>query len=293
MSSHEVFHPVNATELADAEQQLASVYEEESLRRFRRLASLHKGKPVDTLLARFAEMPTSQYTQWCREENLEWIAHTVLPTFTASQVSGEPLRIGLVGCANGQEVYTLRFYMLLHQSPEAKVTGFDVAPGAIAEAELGVYRLRVRDMSNLYLDRSVGKPPLFAGGFFIDTGKREWSYGGRREMIVSVAQEVREGVAFVQHDLLTAPVAQQDVVVCNNMLRHFQNSARELLFAHLVESVPVGGMVLLEDQRRFHTDINPDTEALLRAYYAWQETLVDRYPVKQIGDHETYFQRIG
>lgn len=141
------------------------------------------------------------------------------------------LRVWSVGCASGEEAYTLA--MMLDQSmcdlPEKAyygVIGTDVSLDTLAQARRGIYPA----------ERLCNLDDQMRQGYFteIDEG-------------FEVNETLRRRVAFsqlnVQH-LAQAPFEAMDVIYCQNLLIYFSQTARRQIADSLLHFLKPGGLLI-------------------------------------------------
>ena len=152
------------------------------------------------------------------------------PEILKHKAPGTPIRAWVVGCATGEEVYSLAISFLEHLGESAPahpvlIFGSDLSETAIQTARAGVYPdTAVNGLGEARLKR-----------FFTRTD-RGWR----------VKQAVRELCVFVSHDVARAPpFSRLDVVSCRNVLIYFGRplQRRVLAVAHYCLNQP--GYLLL------------------------------------------------
>ncbi|HZU82704.1 MAG TPA: chemotaxis protein CheB, partial [Polyangiaceae bacterium] len=142
----------------------------------------------------------------------------------------KPVRMWVVGCSTGEEVYSLviAFLEFLGNTPEGpglQVFGSDVSERAIESARAG-----------LYSDAAVrGVSPERLRRFFARVE------GGYR-----VNKQVRERCVFVRHDVSRdPPFSRMDVVSCRNVLIYFNAALQRQVLALLHYSLNPGRFLVL------------------------------------------------
>jgi two-component system, chemotaxis family, CheB/CheR fusion protein len=153
-----------------------------------------------------------------------------LPGILKHKPPGAPIRAWVVGCATGEEVYSLAISIIefLGTDPSTHpvlIFGSDLSEKAIEEARAGLYA----DSDA----RVLGEERLQR--FFVRT-ERGWR----------VRQAVRELCVFVRHDVARdPPFSRIDLVSCRNVLIYFGNTLqrRVLAAAHYALNQP--GYLLL------------------------------------------------
>ncbi len=143
------------------------------------------------------------------------LAETVIPKIFSDKNSENTVRIWAVGCATGEEVYSLAILLLEHaakmgNAPRIQVFASDLGKLALDFAREGLYPEAISAMlSEERLNR-----------FFT---KHNSHY--------RVRQEVRELVIFTPHNLLQdPPFSKLDLISCRNLLIYLQRDLQERVF---------------------------------------------------------------
>lgn len=143
-----------------------------------------------------------------------------------TQPTGQPIKVWVAGCATGEEVYTLAIVLreALGEDRPYSIVATDLNHVAIRQAQAGVYRcaaLRTVDAQRL---ARYFKP---CGDDF------------------EVSPTLREGVRFVQADVLAGPPdAEFDVVSCRNLLIYFKASLQDRLLRDIERALSPQGLLL-------------------------------------------------
>lgn len=176
---------------------------------------------------------TNNESYFFRETNqLDVLREDILmPLGRQARAEGRPLRIMSVGCASGEEVYTLAFIArdVLGGGGDFRVTGVDVDPEALDRARAATYRPHaLRATDDRVRDRYF--EPL-------DDGR--WS----------VRQPFRPAARFQQGNVVAPEwpetVPPQDVVFCRNVLIYFDDEALRRAVDSLYRVVRPGGYLFL------------------------------------------------
>lgn len=146
----------------------------------------------------------------------EMLERDCIPQLFAEKIGSEQVRVWVVGCATGQEAYSIAMQLVeyaaqIGEPPRLQIFATDLDEEAIAFARRGVYPKSVaNEMSSERLGR-----------FFTEED------GGYR-----VKPEIREHVLFAVHDLLKdPPFSQLDLISCRNVLIYFNREAQAKVFA--------------------------------------------------------------
>jgi two-component system CheB/CheR fusion protein len=160
------------------------------------------------------------------------LAGRVLPSLrTTSNV----VRAWVVGCATGQEAYTVAM-LLAESSAREGGRGFEVLASDLDERSLETAR------HGIYPEASVNAvPPLLRERYF-----RRETDGFR------VAQTIRGRMQFAQHDLVglrlapaEAIIASFDLILCRNVLIYFDGSLRAKAVDRLAAALEPGGALVI------------------------------------------------
>ena len=163
-------------------------------------------------------------------EAFDALSKDVLPRLFRDKGAGDSVRVWSVGCATGEEAYSLAMLLLeeaeRHRAPpRLQVFATDLHAASLARARDGIYTQDIEaDVSPERLKR------------FFEPQKQQYR----------VRKEVRELVLFSPHDLLgDPPFSRLDLVSCRNVLIYLQRDVqREILELFHYCLVPDGGLVL-------------------------------------------------
>jgi two-component system CheB/CheR fusion protein len=160
----------------------------------------------------------------------EQLANDVIPLLFQGKETGDLVRAWTVGCATGEEAYTLA--ILLFESAEKleirlqiQVFASDLDENSIKQAREGLYPAAIEaDVSLERLER-----------FFT----REGDY-------YRVRQEVRDAVLFTNHSVLRdAPFSRLDLISCRNLLIYLEREIQETIFDIFHYALKPGGYLFL------------------------------------------------
>ena len=143
-------------------------------------------------------------TEFFRDpETFEVLQSTVIPTLLANRTGAAPLRVWVVGCASGEEAYSIAMVFAeaeaaLGREVPVRIFATDLSEPVLATARLGRYPADIAgDVSPERLAR-----------FFVTV---EGGY--------QVHKRVRDMVVFARQDVTRdPPYAQIDLVLCRNVL---------------------------------------------------------------------------
>lgn len=156
----------------------------------------------------------------------------VFPELFARAVSGADsvLRIWCLGCAGGEEPYSLAILLREHFSSElaqveTRILGTDIDAGTLAIAREGEYeKERLREVS----------PPLT---------KRYFRPQGERFRLIP---EIRDMVSFDQDNITSIErYRASDLVLCRNTLIYFARPEQERILNGIADILPSRGILVL------------------------------------------------
>jgi len=141
-------------------------------------------------------------------DSLAWnyLADEILPHIIAGKSADQPIRVWSVGCASGEEAYTVAILLAealgteqLHQ--RVKIYATDIDEQTLHQARRASYS--AEDLKPV--------PAHFRKRYFQQVGNR-----------YVVCSELRHSVIFGRHDLICdAPLSHLDLLVCRNTLMYF------------------------------------------------------------------------
>ncbi len=143
---------------------------------------------------------------------------------------GGRIRVWSAGCSTGEETYSIAVLLLEllrkeHIDLRPKIFGTDISEEACTFARLGDYADR----------RACGIPGRLMRRYFDLDGST-----------CSVKQHVKRHVKFLVHDLFSKPpFSMLDLVVCRNVLIHFNQQARSTVLSNFYAVMNPGGILVL------------------------------------------------
>lgn len=172
-----------------------------------------------------------QVTEFFREPGtFAALQHTVLPSLLAGRQAVAPLRAWVVGCATGQEAYSLAIAFLevearLGLEGLVRVFASDLRESGLAKARLGQYSRKETD----------GLSPERLQRFFVPV-----DHG------FQVSKRLREICVFARHDITRdPPFAQLDLVLCSNVLIYFDQVLQQRVLQNAHYALKPGGYLTL------------------------------------------------
>ncbi|MFC3851452.1 CheR family methyltransferase [Salinispirillum marinum] len=146
--------------------------------------------------------------------------------------SSHPLQAWSVGCATGEEAYSLAILLaeLARRYPQSRyfsVTGSDISAPAVLKARAGVYSARKLEPVK----------PAWRARYFEPLADRFQITPTLSSRVCFTRLNVTESAA--------APVQNQDVIYCQNLLIYFRRWRRREIVQQLVEKLRPGGLLVL------------------------------------------------
>jgi chemotaxis protein methyltransferase CheR len=170
----------------------------------------------------------------------ETLRTIILPNIFKLRHSERTLSIWSIGCASGQELYSLAMILAEHFSEwncwDVHLVGSDINPRLVNQATSGVY-------SHLEINR--GLPSRLLLKYFIQVP------GG-----FQVCDTIRSRVSFVERNILESwKPFQADVILCRNTLIYFDLATRKRVLSRIHSALAPYGYLLLgtaESTRHLH-----------------------------------------
>lgn len=176
---------------------------------------------------------TIHVSQFFRNPSLfEKLRRQVLPELlaTAEAQTDKSLRIWCLGCANGEEPYSLAILLKEHFTPELKhvattITGTDIDTETLATAREGKYgKDHLREV-----------PPVFLKRYFRAHGER-----------FHLTPDIRDMVTFTQDNITNLDhYISNDLVLCRNTLIYFTRPEQENILNRIADILPAHGILVL------------------------------------------------
>jgi two-component system, chemotaxis family, CheB/CheR fusion protein len=143
-------------------------------------------------------------TEFFRDKReFEMLEAQVIPKIFDDKSTGQQVRIWVLGCATGEEAYSIGILLREHMAkldavPQVQIFATDIDGRALAAARVGRYRTNIED------DMS----PERLARWFVREGDT-----------YCVVKELREMCIFSQHNVIKdAPFSKLDLVSCRNLL---------------------------------------------------------------------------
>lgn len=152
----------------------------------------------------------------------------IVPALLAARrAQGGKLRFWSVGCAHGEEAYSLALICRKLQmvGDQVAIIGTDISSAAIRKARRGGYA--EQQLRNLSAEQR--------SKYFTPCGHE-----------YRVADELRDGVQFFRHDILAErPFYRADLILCRNLLIYFSREQQYKVVTTLAGALAPGGYLML------------------------------------------------
>ena len=187
------------------------------------------------------------YTKFFRDPDV-WVevARSVIPglleNFSEESIpNNEKFKIWSVGCATGEEAYTLA--LIVHEvcrireidPKKIKIFATDISEKNILKAQEGQYRM----------DALEDIPSEYHSNIKID--KESGTFG--------FSQEIQDLITFSVHDILVmAPLSKISLISCRNLLIYIRSLYQQSVFENLSFGLKKGGRLILGQAERTTDD---------------------------------------
>lgn len=158
------------------------------------------------------------------------LSSTVFPLWSADRTAETPIRLWVVGCSTGQEVYSLAIELTEHLT-ETSVTSrvqifaTDISDWALAKARLGSYPESIADQV----------PPDRLARYFT-----------REATGYKITKAIRDLCVFAKHDVTCdTPFSHMDLISCRNVLIYLGPVLQDHVLPTFHFSLNPGGFLLL------------------------------------------------
>ncbi|NOY12758.1 MAG: protein-glutamate O-methyltransferase CheR [Deltaproteobacteria bacterium] len=153
----------------------------------------------------------------------------VLPELAQrSRNSSSKLRIWSVGCANGEEPYSLALLcqsLLADEDLLLSIIGTDLSSEALQRAKRGCYEQ----------NRLAAVPKELLQRYFVFRDKH-----------YCLVDKIKMAVRFFHHDILSdQPFYRADLILCRNVLIYFSRRQQQRVLEILAAALPPGGFLVL------------------------------------------------
>ncbi len=197
------------------------------------LGYIANGRSGKVELATLVDRLTVHETRFKRHPaSFRLISERFLPEYLAAQDELTTLQAWSVGCATGEEAYTLALTL----SKYIADNGLDV-----------YYSVTATDISRNSL--AVGREGCYSETRFSNLSEEEVDcYFDKRDTYYQIRDELRRRVCFAQmnvKDLASAPFKKMDIIFCQNLLIYFEPVDRQRIVRELVNFLKPGALLVL------------------------------------------------
>lgn len=178
---------------------------------------------------------TVQETSFFRHTSSFALVRAHIAEIMAKDAGRKALHLWSVGCSTGEEPYSLAMQTDVQLSEMQRtdvyfgVTASDISLPTLARARAGIYGER----------RLHNVPTAWKQKFFQPVP-------GRKEL--QVGQDLKRRIAFVQLNIMEldrVPLADMDVIYCQNVLIYFRRFRKRDILANLAARLAPGGLLVL------------------------------------------------
>ncbi len=144
-----------------------------------------------------------------------------------SRRQGSKLRIWSVGCAHGEEPYSIALLLrkMVHKGDQVTLMGTDLSQDALRKAKMGFYPV----------DRLKDVPPEMFGKYFTSSTQ-----------LYQISEEIRHMVQFFRHDIIAEEMFYRaDLIMCRNLLIYFAREKQQQVLELLAGALSPGGYLIL------------------------------------------------
>lgn len=191
---------------------------------------------------------TIHVSQFFRNPSMfEKLRTDVIPSlYQHSAKNGGHLRVWSLGCAGGEEAYSLAILLREHFAREVRQT-----PVAIDATDIDTETLQAARIAEYGEDRLKELPNEVRGRYFRQNGST-----------MQLSRLIRDMVTFYQGDMTAVDTyLPHDLVLCRNTLIYFNRPDQERILHGIADILPQGGILVLgksetlvgEVRRRFTT----------------------------------------
>ena len=164
--------------------------------------------------------------------------------------AGELFRIWSVGCASGQEVWSLAMSLASEQLENYTILGTDISYQAIKRAQSGHYdqrqKLLIPDSCQQFIQPLCANSAIRKPSFCDSTITKEMIASNQAHW--QIVPSLQQYVSFALHNIIEQkpPTPHlQNVIICQNMLLYFRKFDQRDILARLSEQCVLGGYIVL------------------------------------------------
>ncbi len=163
-------------------------------------------------------------------EAFDIIKSEVVPNIISNKLQVDTLKVWVVGCATGEEAYSLAILIVEHltdlkKNLEVKIFASDIDKAALLHASKGIYSNNItKDVSKERLDK-----------FFIKDNEK-----------YKVRDNIRKMIIFADHDIIKQPpYGKIDLISCRNLLIYLNPILQKKILSSLHFCLNLGGYLFL------------------------------------------------
>ena len=198
----------------------------------------------------FRHMPSIDFVTKCAlQHQRQKLIATSLDSVHDSN-SDNLFRIWSVGCASGQETWSLAMSLASERLMNYRILGTDVSQQAITKARLGQYdkrqQLLIPEACQQFIQPLRAKHDINQSHFNqVSTAKKAMTSTQTDWQIMPTLQNY---VSFALHNIIEQKpptLHLQNVIICQNMLLYFRKFDQRDILARLSEHCVLGGYIIL------------------------------------------------
>lgn len=164
------------------------------------------------------------------KEAFDLIKSQVIPSLCALAPEDHVVRVWIVGCSTGQEVYSLAVLLADYISEQKlkidfKIFATDLDKEALQAASKGIY---LTNEGNVIPEKLLNK------------------YFTKRIDRIQIDKFIRDRVVFSVHDVtVNPPFSHMDLISCRNLLIYFESAAQKEVISYFENSLKKDGYLFL------------------------------------------------
>lgn len=204
----------------------------------------------------------------------ELIKSEVFPALMKDRAADLPIRLWVVGCSTGQEVYSMAIELIEYLAhhpvrPQVQIFATDISDWALAKARLGWYPESLAE--EIPPDRLARYFTKEANGF-------------------RIVKSIRDLCVFAKHDITAdIPFSRIDLISCRNVLIYLGTVLQRRVFASFHVSLKPSGFLLLGSSESLGRAANvfetiDEKNRLYRAMNARSNLMSSLTPLIRTGD---------
>jgi chemotaxis methyl-accepting protein methylase len=200
-----------------------------SLDEYRRLIDIGEGGGLEKA-ALIDQLTVKDSSFFRNEKAMNAVGEYLLRLSREVEKNDYELRVWSVGCALGQEAYSLAMVTaeyFEYTEQRWQLLGTDISPTAVIQAQRGFYT--DKQVSNISSARMTRFFEGVEGGWQVKPDLKD---------------HVRFGASNLRH-LDKCPYRGQDVIFCQNVLIYFREKTVNQILNHFVERLNPGGLLVL------------------------------------------------